>query len=328
MSQTSQRSHSDLAGSVGARVTIRLKQASGGYRDIVGILQSMQSGAGEIINSKGEKVIFSENEIAIWREIKPLPDRAGTGAPYSIRIHELEALSDATWPADKIIEIGKWRLRISDGYTMRANSVLPQGAAPFGDPGKDLDRAVEEITNIYLDHRLKPTFTIPLPIYQDLNIYLEDRGWKLKVGAEYLVNDIPANLDFSSSEFDILVTDEPTSEWLAVQSDFPLEKIMRKYPAKYAEIKFQGENIAVGRIATQGSWSLATRVFVDPEFRGKGVGRLLMNALMSAAQNQRATKIGLQVDVENGAALALYRAMGFRFHHPYVYRVLDNSERK
>lgn len=328
MSQVSQRSHTDLASAIGARVTVRLIDPTGGFRDIVGILQSFSAGVGELLNSKGEFLKFSEKEIAIWREIKPLPDRAGTGAPYSLRINELEALSDSTWPADKIIEIGNWRLRISDGYTMRANSVLPQGTAPFGDPGKDLHRAVDEITTIYKDHGLTPTFTIPLPIYEDLDRHLKDSGWKLKVGAEYLVNDITSNLEMTSSEFEIVVSDEPCKEWLEVQSDFALERIMRNYPAKYAQLKFQSKSIAIGRIATKGSWSLATRVFVDPEFRGRGVGRLLMNALMSAAQSQGATKIGLQVDVENGAALALYRAMGFRFHHPYVYRVLDSSEPK
>lgn len=328
MSQVSQRSHTDLASAIGARVTIRLIDPTGGFRDIVGILQSFSAGVGELLNSKGEFLKFSEKEIAIWREIKPLPDRAGTGAPYSLRINELEALSDSTWPADKIIEIGNWRLRISDGYTMRANSVLPQGAVPFGDPGKDLNRAVDEITTIYKDHGLTPTFTVPLPIYEDLDRHLKDSGWKLKVGAEYLVNDIPSNLEMSSSEFEIEISDEPCKEWLEVQSDFALERIMRNYPAKYAQLKFQSKSIAIGRIATKGSWSLATRVFVDPEFRGRGVGRLLMNALMSAAQSQGATKIGLQVDVENGAALALYRAMGFRFHHPYVYRVLDSGEPK
>ncbi len=324
MSQASQRSQSDLAGSIGARVTIRLTEASGGFRDIVGLLKRYEAGTGEIINSKGELLNFSENEIAIWREIKPLPDRAGTGAPYSIRINELEELSDVTWPADKKIEFGKWRLRISDGFTMRANSVLPTGAAPFGDPDKEITKAVEEITKIYQEHGLTPTFTIPLPIYEELDRFLQEQGWVLKIGAEYLVNDIGADLDISNSEFQILVTDEPSRDWLAVQSDFSLERIMRNYPAKYVEIKSPDKVIGIGRIATKGSWSLATRVFVDPEFRGRGIGGLLMRSLMSAARSEGATKIGLQVDIENGAALALYKSMGFRFHHPYVYRVLSD----
>lgn len=328
MSQASQRSQSDLASAIGARVTIRLREASGGFRDIVGVLQRFGAGDGELINSKGEALTFSESEIAIWREVKALPDRAGTGAPYSLRINQLEALSDTTWPADEINEIGKWRLRISDGFTMRANSVLPTGAAPYGEPGLEITRAVEEVTEIYKRHGLTPTFTIPLPVYEDLDRYLDQQGWEVKVGAEFLVNDIPAEIAATSSEFEIINSDSPSQQWLEIQSDFALERIMRNYPATYTEIKSQGKTIARGRIATKGTWSLATRVFVSPEFRGRGIGNLLMRAMMSEARSGGATKIGLQVDVENGAALALYKAMGFRFHHPYTYRVLNNAGAK
>jgi len=313
---------------MGARVTIRLHEATGGFRDIVGILQKFEHGVGELINSKGQTINFSENEIAIWREVKPLPERAGAGAPYSLRINELETLSDTTWPADKIIEFGKWRLRISDGFTMRANSVLPTGSAPFGDPGIEISDAVAEIVKIYKDHGLTPTFTVPLPVYEELDRYLQSQGWSLKVGAEYLVNEIPSELETDSSNIDVVIRDEPSKDWLSVQSDFALERIMRNYPAKYAEVRERGKTVAIGRIAILGTWSLATRVFVNPEFRGRGIGSLLMRALMAAARGEGATKIGLQVDVENGAALALYRSMGFRSHHPYVYRVLNDASAK
>jgi N-acetylglutamate synthase len=292
MSPSSQKSQPNLAAAIGARVTVRLHEATGGFRDIVGILQRCGDGVNELLNSKGQIISFSEDEIAIWREIKPLPDRAGTGAPFSLRIQELEHLSDLTWPADEIKEIGKWRLRISDGFTMRANSVLPTGAAPFGEPNLDLSKAVDEVVKIYQEKDLTPTFTLPLPLYEELDNFLGDIGWGVKVGAEYLVNDIPDNLDLESADFKIVISTEPTLEWLEVQSDHQLERIMRNYPARYAQIKFQNKTIAIGRIATFGKWSLATRVFVNPEFRGKGIGALLMRALMAAASEQGATKIG------------------------------------
>jgi len=324
MSPSSQKSQPNLAAAIGARVTVRLHEATGGFRDVVGILQRCGDGVNELLNSKGQIISFSEDEIAIWREIRPLPDRAGTGAPFSLRIQELEHLSDLTWPADEIKEIGKWRLRISDGFTMRANSVLPTGAAPFGDPNLDLSKAVDEVVKIYQEKDLTPTFTLPLPLYEELDNYLAGLGWKVKIGAEYLINDIPDNLDLESVDFQIVITSEPTPEWLALQSDHQLERIMRNYPAHYAEIKFDNQTVAIGRIATSGKWSLATRVFVNPEFRGKGIGTLLMRALMAAAKGDGATKVGLQVDSENGAGLALYKSMGFRFHHFYNYRVLSD----
>jgi GNAT superfamily N-acetyltransferase len=324
MGQPFQRSNDNLAGSIGSRVTIRLRDAGGGLRDIVGVLQSFKDGNGQLVNSKGVELKFAESEIAIWREIKPLPDRAGTGAPYSHRIMDLEILSDKTWPADKVIEIGKWRLRISDGFTMRANSVLPTGAAPFGEPGLEIADAINTMVDIYKQHNLTPTFTIPLPVYEKLDNYLAGLGWTVKIGAEYLVNDISSEPEITHPEFQLIIAGEPSKEWLAVQNDFALERIMRNYPAKYAQVLFEEKTIAIGRIATLGSWSLATRVFVNPDFRGRGVGTYLMNALAAAARADGATKIGLQVDAENGAGLSLYKSLGYRFHHPYTYRVLEN----
>jgi GNAT superfamily N-acetyltransferase len=327
MSRASQKSQPNLAAAIGARVTVRLHEATGGFRDIVGTLQRSADGLNELLNSKGQLIYFSEDEIAIWREIKPLPDRAGTGAPFSLRIQELEHLSDLTWPADEIKEIGKWRLRISDGFTMRANSVLPTGAGPFGEPNIDTGKAVYEVVKIYRAKGLTPTFTLPLPLYGELDDYLAGLGWKVKIGAEYLVNDIPENLGLESVDFQIEINAEPSPEWLAIQGDHKLERIMRNYPARYAQVKYEGKLVGVGRIATLGKWSLATRVFVNPEFRGKGIGTLLMRALMAAAKSEGASKIGLQVDSENGAGLALYKSMGFRFHHSYNYRVLlDESK--
>ena len=324
MTETSQESASPLSGAIGKRVTIRVHEAGGGFRDIVGILQSEH----ELINSKSQVISFSKDDIAIWREIKPLPDRAGTGSPLSLRIIELEKLSDTTWPAAEIIDFGKWRLRISDGFTMRANSALPTGAGPIGEPALPLNDAVEHVIKIYREKGLTPTFTLPLPIYQVLDDYLESQGWQVKVGAQFLIKDIDLIENENSSQSNIEILDHPSQAWLGLQSDHGREKLMKRYPARYGVIKSGESVVAVGRIATLGTWAMATRLFVDPSHRGKGLAKQLMLHLMAAAKADGATKIGLQVDLENAAALALYDSMGFRSHHKYVYRVLNTLEAK
>ena len=319
MTEAAQKTVPSLLGAIGKRVTIRLHEPSGGYRDIVGILQSEH----ELITSKSKTISFSPDEIAIWREIKPLPDLAGKGAPLSQRIIELEKLSDLTWPAQEIVEYGKWRLRISDGFSMRANSVLPVGEPPI-----DLASAVDEVIGIYRENKLKPTFSIPLPIFDELDRYLEEHGWNIKIDANFLVRDIGEIEVSSDPQFSIEILDYPSKSWLEVNSDQPLEKIMRRYPARYGAIKIGEQIIAVGRIATLGSWSIVTRLFVHPSFRGKGVAKILMNNLLAAASEDGATKVALQVDNENGAALALYQSMGFTVHHKFVYRILAKNSDK
>jgi GNAT superfamily N-acetyltransferase len=313
-----------LSSAIGKRVTIRLHEPSGGYRDIVGVLQSDN----HLINSKSESIFFSPNDIAIWREIQPLPDLAGKGAPLTKRILELEQLSDLTWPAERVSEYGKWRLRISDGFTMRANSAIPLGAGPIGEPPIALADAVKEVINIYRENNLQPTFTIPLPIYEELDQYLESTGWSVKVAANFLIRDIGNTVTVANDEFTSEIMNYPSGSWLEMRADQPLEKLMLRYPARYGVVKKGDAVIAVGRIAISDTWSIVTRLLVDPDHRGKGVAKLLMNNLLAAASGDGATKVALQVDDENAPALALYESMGFRTHHKYVYRVLEEQRSK
>ncbi len=48
-----------------------------------------------------------------------------------------------------------------------------------------------------------------------------------------------------------------------------------------------------------------------PEFRGKGVGRVLTNALIESAKESGASVIMLEVRKSNAAAIALYEKAGF-----------------
>ena len=50
---------------LGKRVTIRLHDPDGGFRDIVGVLESTHS----LRNRHGRLIEFSHSEIFIWREV-------------------------------------------------------------------------------------------------------------------------------------------------------------------------------------------------------------------------------------------------------------------
>lgn len=50
---------------------------------------------------------------------------------------------------------------------------------------------------------------------------------------------------------------------------------------------------------------------VDAAWRGKGVGRALLNALIARARSDGYSSLSLSVDRANGPALALYRSLGF-----------------
>ncbi len=53
-------------------------------------------------------------------------------------------------------------------------------------------------------------------------------------------------------------------------------------------------------------------IFVEEEYRGKGIGNKLMSYLISVAINERVVNITLEVRISNTVARNLYKKFGFR----------------
>ena len=301
---------------IGARVSIRFHDPEGGFRDLVGYLESENT----LRNRHGELIEFDREKIAVYKVIEEITHLAGHGAPLSLRIEELENVLTATWPPLTQELFGKWLLRTSGKFTMRANSVLPRGKAPYGEPPQEIDEAIAHVIAHYEKAGLVPTFAIPLPTYQEL----DENGWIEKVRAHVMVADI-AHRDLSKSQFTLSISESFDDEWLALQEDHGVADLMRAYPALYASV-FDGEKlIGVGRTSHADGWSALSRVFVEPNYRGQGVSRLVVNALLGASFEAGIKKSVLQVDSKNTIAIHLYSSLGFSFHHEYVYRCYQKT---
>jgi GNAT superfamily N-acetyltransferase len=55
----------------------------------------------------------------------------------------------------------------------------------------------------------------------------------------------------------------------------------------------------------------AKRMYVEPDYRGKGVGRAVLARLEAAARELGVTRLVLETGVYQDAAIALYRGAGF-----------------
>jgi GNAT superfamily N-acetyltransferase len=311
---------------IGQRLTLRLHDPVGGYRDLVGVLES----ATTIRKRSGEIVEFDPRQIAIVHPIKDLPQRAGSGAPLSLRIAELEALSTRTWPPRETKEIGKWQIRISDGVTYRANSVLVSGTPPFGEPGIELDQAIEQVEKIYAASQLPAVFHLITPPFQEFADYLISKGWQEKVGAAFMICDITDSPDITNTllkkNLTLLNEDSPTPEFLALHNDEILESIMNSYPARYLSICSDGITIATARMAISNSWAIVTRLIVSESHRRQGLAELLMQACLGHSRAEGVHKMCLQVDRSNIGAQALYEKLGFRVHHTYSFVERENRD--
>ena len=300
----------------GKRLTIRLHEPDGRYRDIVGVLESETT----VRKRDGSLTHFPPDKIAIWREIIAPPDKAGHGAPLSQRIREIEWAASETWPAAEQIHLGDWLLRATGKFTGRANSVLPLGEPPYGDPGKPLQEAISEVVGFYQKRQLTPLIHISLPTYAQLDDVLEMQGWQITVSVLVMITDIKS--PFPIGEFNGIweVTNTPTNEWLNVQNDHGVEDIMKRAKSFYAGLRVDGNLVAIGRGANYKKWTTLTRLWVRKEFRGRGLGHELVQRLLHEAQVRGATKALLQVSADNSGAIALYKSLGFTQHHAYHYR--------
>ncbi len=304
---------------IGQRMTIRMHDSDGGYRDILGTLESPTT----IRKRDGSIVSFDPNRIALWRKIQPRIDRAGKGSPLSLRINEIERAAAATWPAAEQVALGDWILRATGKFTMRANSALA-----LGEPHIEMQKAIDKVIAFYNERNLTPTVHIALPTYVALDALLESQGWTEKIVVHVMVADIaasePNHEDIGVWEF----STAPSDEWIHLQKDEGTREIMERYPAIYAGLRVGTELVAVGRAANFEKWTVLTRLFVHPDFRGKGLGKELLNQLLRQASNEGATKALLQVDSKNAIAIALYRKMGFTLHHAFKYRLLAPKSTK
>lgn len=69
-------------------------------------------------------------------------------------------------------------------------------------------------------------------------------------------------------------------------------------------------------------------VYIFPAYRGKGFGRILMNALISYSKSNHKARIDLLTDLDNPAAVKLYESLGFkgRERHQMILFVKDHPD--
>ena len=285
---------------IGKRVTIRLHDEPG-YRDIVGHLLSQTS----LKNRHGQIVNFDPKKIHLWREIVEVPRTATSGAPFSMRVYDLERTANRTWVAKEEFEIGNWIFRADVGITRRANSALILGN----------DNHIDQLISWYQARNLQPTVSLVPTLNEKLDEVLEKSGFEKLLDLEVMVKD-PIN---TQTTFDYEVYETPSKEWLAVHKDEQILPLLNRTSSKYIQITNDQELIAIGRIAFADDWAVISRIWVTPDRRGQGFGRKMLQALENESNG---AKLALQVRQENIEAYELYKSAGYLNHHGCRFRAL------
>ncbi|NWF28166.1 GNAT family N-acetyltransferase [Streptomyces sp. PKU-EA00015] len=308
---------------VGKRVSVRTVDAPGGpgheFTDTVGVLTSWTGGVLLITRRTGETVHIAESSLVAGKVVPPAPARRrGPAASFE----ELARVMAGAWQPVESERLGDWELRASSGFTRRANSVLP-----LGDPGMELDAALERVRDWYGRRGLPAyvqTATGAAGTQEELCAELEARGWRREVSAQAQVGGLApvGDLDADVTRVELARTVDET--WLRryQRSGVPgphVLQVLRSGPSVwFATVPGTGEvPAAIGRCVVDGRWAGFMAVEVDPEYRRQGLARAVMAALARRALEEGASAAWLQVETDNEAARALYGGMGFAVHHHY-----------
>jgi GNAT superfamily N-acetyltransferase len=261
-------------------------------------------------------------------------------------ITEFERMAAAHWRGTEEEWLGDWLLRAAEGFTGRANSALP-----LGDPGLPAGAAIAAVTGWYRARGLPPMIAVPTPAAeaspgraptpaQALDQELARRGWPVRSSPAFvMLTDLPLDGRASGPPTgppsglpagrEVQVTREPDDAWAAryhYRGRDHLPPVARKVltsaeDQSFVSIREGDQVLAIARVSVAGGWAGLTAVEVHPAYRRQGLGAAITAAAVQQARQRGVSRVFLQVEVDNDAARALYRGLGFRYSHRYHYRV-------
>ncbi len=291
------------------------------YADVLGELVGTDDPV-RIRRENGEIVEVPRAQI---HRIKPIPPRP---ARFTEPV-ELEEIAAAGWPATEAEWLGRWLLRAAEGWTGRANSVLP-----LGEPELPVRQAIERVRNWYAQRGLPARFQIFSPGADELDAALDATGFTAY--SPTLVQTASLAELSAQPGVEVALDEEPSAEWLAAYhyrggDSLPSVALPILTGAKlpvFASVRDGDQTVAVARAVVDADWLGVTAVEVAPTHRRRGLGSEVMRALATWGARNGARQCYLQVAEENEPAQAMYGRLGFRTHHRYHYRINSDTAAK
>lgn len=218
-----------------------------------------------------------------------------------------------------------WLLGYRPGPTKRLRCVNPFYHSTLPVPEKVAwCSAFYGAANLPLIFRLLP-FSEPA----SLDSWLEHNGWvsfeRTLVQQATLANvSAPALPQDAAEIVDALRWADLTARLLDADEDALLRIRERTasfpLPQAGALIRRDGEVVACGLLKLEGEHAGLFAVHTAQAWRGRGLGRAIVGALLGEACRRGARTAYLQVTAENAPALALYAHFGFADAYDYWYR--------
>lgn|SRR5690606_21014702 len=229
------------------------------------------------------------------------------------------------WPAASESVLGGWLLRRSGGKTRRTNSVNP-----LRGPRSTDTKLIAEIEAYYRRFDQVPIFRVT-DFADELSIELDRRNYSVEGETKTLaasLRDAPV-----TSADGIEMAAAPGVGWLDLRDRLSGDPIIFRDmaaairgPTCFASARAEGRTVSIAYGAIHQGMLVLESVVTDPAFRGRGLAKRTLGALLGWARREGAPEACLQVLADNAPAQAVYAALGFRTElYRYRYRFAPNA---
>jgi ribosomal protein S18 acetylase RimI-like enzyme len=240
-------------------------------------------------------------------------------------VRALEELAMRAWPARLVQPLHGWRLAFGDGLTRRINSVQ---AVDWDDRG-EVERAIGQAEGFYAERGLPARFRVTaVSRPEGLDARLAGRGYEIEAPTDVLVADaFPPRS--GAARHPVTVADRPPPGWRklwlaqgAAAEATKRRALLARLPpgAIFALARTGPKPSGIGLAVIDGGWAGVFAVHTALRFRGQGVARAVLEALMAQAAAMGARRLYIQVEQTNDPAQHIYRRAGFGFAYSYHYR--------
>ncbi|MCE2461866.1 MAG: GNAT family N-acetyltransferase [Pseudomonadales bacterium] len=249
----------------------------------------------------------------------------------------VEEASLNAWPALHQVLLDGWVVRLTRGFTKRANSVTPLYASMQPHLAK-----VRYCEDLYAREGLRAIFrTTTIDEQTVLDELLSVRGYEIADPTRVL------NVSLGRGAFSIAAGFEEStlSSFLATYGRLSAQPdidaiaagtaadlhatILRAIRSEtvFGSIRENGDPVACGMAVVEHEVAGLFDVVVQPDRRRRGHGRALVESLLARASAMGARHAYLQVLADNLAARTLYESMGFAALYEYRYRLSKHMQR-
>jgi GNAT superfamily N-acetyltransferase len=241
-------------------------------------------------------------------------------------ITTIEELSLNAWPSHQTLLYDGWVLRFANGYTRRANSVIPLSPSSI-----DLDEKIAFCEGIYREQMLDVVFKLtPAAFPPNLDESLSARGYRKDASTAVQILDLEAvNL---KPDREVELQENLSEGWLdgfcrmnAVGE--PRREILRRILLNivprhcFVAIRAGDQIVACGLGVLQAGYLGLFDIVTDEALRRRGYGGQIVNSLLAWGKQNGARLSYLQVMLNNPPALHLYSKIGFVEEYQYWYRI-------